>query len=88
MQLAARRALDELLAERNSLGGAIAQGVGGRAESVGLRLLSFGLKDVILPGDMKTLLNRVIEALWSHSRDKKLPSHRVDLTDSGASQVD
>src|SRR5262249_53123899 len=33
-----------------------------RATAVGLELLSFGVKDVVLPGEMKALLNRVIEA--------------------------
>lgn len=67
MQLSARQAvakssLDELLADREALSGAIAHEVAGRAASVGLALLELGVKDVILPGEMKTLLNRVIEA--------------------------
>ena len=67
MQFAAREAvagntLDQLLAERQSLATAMAAGVSERARSVGLELRDFGLKDVILPGDMKALLNRVTEA--------------------------
>ncbi len=67
MQLAAREAvaeatLDELLATREALAGAIAAEVKTRAEVVGLGLVSFGVKDVVLPGEMKALLNRVIEA--------------------------
>jgi regulator of protease activity HflC (stomatin/prohibitin superfamily) len=33
-----------------------------RAAAVGLELLDLGLKDLVLPGEMKALLNRVIEA--------------------------
>lgn len=67
VQVAAReavgsRSLDELLAARDALSGAIAGEVAARAEAVGLRMLSLSLKDFILPGDMKTLLNKVIEA--------------------------
>ena len=67
MQLAAReavstRTLDELLAAREELATQLEAEVRARVELVGLRLLTFGVKDVILPGDMKALLNRVIEA--------------------------
>jgi regulator of protease activity HflC (stomatin/prohibitin superfamily) len=67
VQLAAReavatRSLDELLAARDPLSGAIAEEVARRGEAVGLAVHSLALKDVILPGEMKTLLNRVIEA--------------------------
>ena len=37
--------------------------VRGKATSLGLEVSSLALKDVVLPGEMKTLLNRVIEAL-------------------------
>ena len=33
-----------------------------RAEAFGVRVQRVGVKDVILPGEMKTLLNKVIEA--------------------------
>lgn len=67
MQLAAReavstRTLDELLAAREELAVQLEAEVATRVEPVGLRLLTFGVKDVILPGEMKALLNRVIEA--------------------------
>jgi regulator of protease activity HflC (stomatin/prohibitin superfamily) len=67
MQLAAReataaRTLDELLSDRAALAEQMGADVRARAESVGLELVSFGIKDLILPGEMKTLLNRVIEA--------------------------
>jgi hypothetical protein len=67
MQLAARdavssRTLDELLAAREELAGAMAGAVGVRAGVVGLALIELGLKDIVLPGDMKELLNKVIGA--------------------------
>jgi regulator of protease activity HflC (stomatin/prohibitin superfamily) len=58
----ATRTLDELLASRDAIGGAIAPEVAKRASEVGLEVVAFGVKDVVLPGEMKTLLNRVIEA--------------------------
>jgi regulator of protease activity HflC (stomatin/prohibitin superfamily) len=67
MQLAARDAvmaktLDELLAAREALALEMAPVVKARAEAVGLGLVELGVKDVILPGEMKALLNKVIEA--------------------------
>jgi regulator of protease activity HflC (stomatin/prohibitin superfamily) len=67
VQLAAReavstRTLDELLATRDQLGLHLAPAVAQRAASIGLELLDLGVKDLVLPGEMKTLLNRVIEA--------------------------
>ncbi len=67
VQLAAREAvgglsLDELLAAREALSKQLEADVSGRAEALGLTLVELGLKDLILPGEMKALLNRVIEA--------------------------
>ena len=67
VQLAAReavasRTLDELLAARDALAGELEAAVKERSASVGLALTGLGLKDVVLPGEMKSLLNRVIEA--------------------------
>ena len=58
----ATRTLDELLAARESLGSELRPAIEARAQAVGLSLLDVGLKDLVLPGEMKTLLNRVIEA--------------------------
>lgn len=67
VQLAAReavsgRTLDELLAGREVVAAAIAPEVVAKAQALGLEVVSFGVKDLVLPGDMKTLLNKVIEA--------------------------
>jgi regulator of protease activity HflC (stomatin/prohibitin superfamily) len=67
VQLAAREyvagvTLDELLEGREALTRYLEAQVQPRAEAFGLRLHRVGVKDVILPGEMKTLLNKVIEA--------------------------
>jgi regulator of protease activity HflC (stomatin/prohibitin superfamily) len=67
VQLAAREfvagiTLDELLEGRDALTRYLETQVVPRAETFGLRVQRVGVKDVILPGEMKTLLNKVIEA--------------------------
>jgi regulator of protease activity HflC (stomatin/prohibitin superfamily) len=67
VQLAAREyvsgvTLDELLEARDNLTRYLETQVVPRAELFGVRVQRVGVKDVILPGDMKTLLNKVIEA--------------------------
>lgn len=67
MQLAlreavARHGLEELLAQRDLLADAVKGALAARAAALGLELVDFGVKDLILPGEMKTLLNRVLEA--------------------------
>ena len=67
VQLAARDfvggvKLDELLEGRDAMTQALHAAVNPQAEALGLELLSIGVKDLILPGEMKVLLNRVIEA--------------------------
>jgi regulator of protease activity HflC (stomatin/prohibitin superfamily) len=67
MQLAAReavttRTLDELIAAREELAKVMVPAVRERAEGLGLELVELGVKDVVLPGEMKELLNKVIQA--------------------------
>jgi regulator of protease activity HflC (stomatin/prohibitin superfamily) len=67
VQLAAREfvagvTLDELLEGRDNLTRYLEAQVVPRAETFGVRVHRVGVKDVILPGEMKTLLNKVIEA--------------------------
>lgn len=54
--------LDELLAEKGALEEAMQERIRTRAEPRGLQLEELGIKDVILPGDMKQILNQVVEA--------------------------
>jgi len=56
------RALDDLLASRTEVGDEIRSVLTAQAASYGAEIISVGLRDVILPGDMKEILNRVIEA--------------------------
>jgi regulator of protease activity HflC (stomatin/prohibitin superfamily) len=67
VQLAAREfvagvTLDELLEGRDALTRFLESQVVPRAEAFGVRVQRVGVKDVILPGEMKALLNKVIEA--------------------------
>ncbi|MEM1448391.1 MAG: slipin family protein [Planctomycetota bacterium] len=56
------RTLDQLLAEKDAVGDEVRAAAAARAETFGVAVRSVGLRDVILPGEMKTILNRVIEA--------------------------
>jgi regulator of protease activity HflC (stomatin/prohibitin superfamily) len=67
VQLAARDfvagvTLDELLEGRDAMTRHLESKVVPLAVRFGVRVDSVGVKDVVLPGEMKTLLNRVIEA--------------------------
>lgn len=54
--------LDPLLSEKGELENEVKTQISSSAERMGLQVRSFGLKDIILPGDMKELLNKVTEA--------------------------
>ena len=54
--------LDELLASKDDAASRIAQVASARADELGIRVISLGIRDIILPGDMKEMLNRVAEA--------------------------
>ena len=56
------RSLDELLGDKGALDREIAGVVRSKVEEHGLAVRSVGVKDVILPGEMKTILNQVVEA--------------------------
>ena len=67
VQLAARDyvgsvTLDELLEGREAMSRYLTESVVPRAAELGVKVAAIGVKDVVLPGDMKLLLNRVIEA--------------------------
>jgi regulator of protease activity HflC (stomatin/prohibitin superfamily) len=66
LQLALReavgsRTLDELLTDKGAIDREVAASAG-KLEASGLAVRSVGVKDVILPGEMKTILNQVVEA--------------------------
>lgn len=67
LQLALRRAvgtrtLDQLLVDKTALDGAVSTDVHEQLSAVGIALINVGVKDVILPGDMKDILNQVVTA--------------------------
>jgi regulator of protease activity HflC (stomatin/prohibitin superfamily) len=67
VQLAARDfiaglTLDELLEGRGALTRHLEEVTSAQAAAIGVRIARVGVKDVVLPGEMKLLLNRVIEA--------------------------
>jgi len=58
----ASKTLDELLGDKASLDGDIFAYVRGSIGELGLEVLGVGVKDVILPGEMKEILNSVVQA--------------------------
>lgn len=67
LQLSLREAvgtqpLDILLEDKDALNTVIANSTKEKLASYGIELFSVGVKDIILPGDMKLILNQVVEA--------------------------
>ncbi len=58
----AARTLDEILAARDTLDQQVRDYVSARAEDLGASIGEIGVKDIILPGDVRELLNKVVEA--------------------------
>ena len=56
------RELDAFLAAKEAIGQEIEQALRTRAAELGLAIASVGIRDVILPGEMKDLMNKVTEA--------------------------
>lgn len=56
------RTLDALVANKGELDQVVADYAAPRLSGYGLELLGVGIKDLILPGEMKHLLNQVVEA--------------------------
>lgn len=56
------RNLDTLLADKEAVGGQVRDALARRADEFGVSVLGVGLRDIILPGEMKSILNQVIEA--------------------------
>ncbi len=67
LQLALRKAigtqtLDALLTDKQAIDSYVNKSVSAKIDKFGLTLLDVGVKDIILPGEMKTILNQVVEA--------------------------
>ena len=56
------RTLEALLGEKDAVARELDGALGSRVAAFGVELVSLGIRDVILPGEMKQLMNRVIEA--------------------------
>jgi regulator of protease activity HflC (stomatin/prohibitin superfamily) len=56
------RTLDSLLADKESLGTELAQALNAPARDLGVAIKSVGVRDIILPGEMKDLFNKVLQA--------------------------
>ena len=53
--------LDSLLADKDALNSELFRSVEKRAQDIGIRVSDVGVKDIILPGEMKDILNHVVE---------------------------
>lgn len=67
MQLALREyagqlTLDELLENREKVSDSVLKSVGQKANDLGVAVLSAGIRDLILPGEMKEIMNQVLVA--------------------------
>ncbi|UOB17498.1 slipin family protein [Abyssalbus ytuae] len=67
MQLALRTfignyTLDELLERKESIANAVLESVKNHTVKLGVRVLNCGIRDIILPGDMKEIMNQVLVA--------------------------
>jgi regulator of protease activity HflC (stomatin/prohibitin superfamily) len=56
------RELDAFLADKDAVAREIEEALRGRAAELGLAIVSVGIRDIILPGEMKDLMNKVTEA--------------------------
>ncbi|MCH2189577.1 MAG: slipin family protein [Gammaproteobacteria bacterium] len=56
------RTLDALLADKDILNSQINQAVADNVKTYGIKLANVGVKDIILPGEMKDILNHVVAA--------------------------
>lgn len=54
--------LDELLEKKDSIAAFILEQVQIKAEVLGVTVLGFGIRDIILPGDVKEIMNQVLVA--------------------------
>jgi len=54
--------LDAFLDDKNALANQVHQQLIARATELGVQVIQLGIRDIILPGDMKELMNRVTEA--------------------------
>lgn len=56
------RSLDELLADKTSIDQAVMAHMAAKLPGFGMQLESVGIKDIVLPGEMKSILTQVVQA--------------------------
>jgi len=56
------RTLDSILEDKDIVNQVVEERIKSKALNYGLEVLDVGIKDIILPGDMKSILNQVVEA--------------------------
>jgi regulator of protease activity HflC (stomatin/prohibitin superfamily) len=60
--LVGARELDSFLADKDGVAQELEQAIRGRATALGVEIVKVGIRDLILPGEMKELFNKVTEA--------------------------
>jgi regulator of protease activity HflC (stomatin/prohibitin superfamily) len=60
--LVGARELDNFLTDKDGVARELEEGLRRRAPALGLEVIAAGIRDIILPGEMKDLLNKVTEA--------------------------
>ncbi len=70
------QSLDGLLEDKDALNSVITQSAREKLAAYGIQLMSVGVKDIILPGEMKQILNRVVEA--QKEAEANLIKHREE----------
>jgi regulator of protease activity HflC (stomatin/prohibitin superfamily) len=56
------KTIDELLANKDTLDGQILESIQTTFTETGLQIQKIGIKDIILPGEMRTIFNQVVQA--------------------------
>ncbi len=54
--------LDEVLERKEAVGGFVKKALSEQASDIGLEIVAAGIKDIILPGDIKEIMNQVLVA--------------------------
>ncbi len=70
---------DELLEKKDAIGAFVMQSVQEQAMALGVEILNFGIRDIILPGDVKEIMNQVLIA------EKKAQANTITRREETAS---
>lgn len=57
-----KRAIEDLIEQRAEIGDEIKEAVAGNLEAIGIEIRTVGIKDVMLPGELKAIMNEVLRA--------------------------